>query len=120
MHGRRAASSGATKRNSLQTTGKEIVMLQLARTVRNLLWARKPARRPARKAVSPRPCLLSLEPLEERALLAASFTGAFSGVAFVDANGSGAFNSGESLLPGVNVNLTGTTTAGAPVNALTT
>ena len=51
--------------------------------------------------------------------MSASPFGAVSGVAFVDSNGSGAFQSQDFLLPGVNVTLTGTTAAGATVSANT-
>ena len=43
--------------------------------------------------------------------------GSVSGVAFVDSNGRGAFQSQDFLVPGVNLTLTGTTTTGSAVSA---
>src|SRR5207253_2188618 len=92
---------------------KELAMRWLTRTVRNLFVPETPSRRPARTR---KPARLELEALEQRALLAV-FSGTIMGVAFVDANASGSFDAGEATLPGVTVNLSGTTTGGAAVNA---
>ncbi len=52
---------------------------------------------------------LTLECLEERTTPTANASGTITGVAFVDTNHNGVHDSGEYLLPGVSVNLSGTT-----------
>jgi cyclophilin family peptidyl-prolyl cis-trans isomerase len=58
-----------------------------------------------------------LEVLEDRSVPSAVAPGALSGLAFIDHNGNGVFDSGEVALPGLSVTLTGTTSAGQSVNA---
>src|SRR5947209_653545 len=65
---------------------------------------------------------LEIESLEQRLTPSAvgvsnSIAGAITGHAYVDANHDGLFGAGDTLLPGVTVTLTGTTTAGQTVTA---
>jgi cyclophilin family peptidyl-prolyl cis-trans isomerase len=60
-----------------------------------------------------------LEALEDRCLLATA-SGVLGGTLFIDSNSNGRFDTGEFTLPGQAVTLTGTTTQGTPVRAVTT
>jgi cyclophilin family peptidyl-prolyl cis-trans isomerase len=62
---------------------------------------------------------LELEALEDRCLLTNS-NGMLSGLAFVDAAGTGKFQAGDTGLAGVRVTLKGTAASGTAVNASTT
>src|SRR5439155_1514635 len=72
-------------------------------TIRNLF---RPVGRNRDQRLTNRP---RLEALEDRCLPALT-TGTITGMVFVDGNGNGAFDAGETGLPGVAVKLTGTTT----------
>jgi cyclophilin family peptidyl-prolyl cis-trans isomerase len=74
------------------------------RTIRN---ARSNGRR--------RPARLELERLEDRAV-PANASGTLSGIAFLDTGHTGVFNANDTLLAGVQINLTGTTSVGGSVN----
>jgi cyclophilin family peptidyl-prolyl cis-trans isomerase len=80
------------------------------------LFRNRPAPRPASRRAARR---LGLEVLEDRTVMSASPAGTVSGIAFVDSNGSGTFQAQDFRIPGVSVTLTGTTGAGAAVNANT-
>src|SRR5207237_9941620 len=67
-----------------------------------------PSRRPRRR--------LLLEMLEDRCVPAANATASVSGFVYIDANADGIRQAQETVLPGVPVNLSGTTNQGAPVN----
>ncbi|MCI0641833.1 MAG: peptidylprolyl isomerase [Gemmataceae bacterium] len=60
---------------------------------------------------------LELEPLEERALLDGNASGIVTGVAFIDQNSNGTFDAQEVIVPGVTINLTGSTDQNLPVSA---
>lgn len=70
------------------------------------------SRRPVRR--------LEVEVLEDRRLLSATVAPSLSGVAFVDRAGTGVFQQGDAILPGISVDLTGTTYLGTSINATTT
>src|SRR5207244_3330712 len=59
---------------------------------------------------------LELETLENRCVPAANATATVSGFLYIDANADGVRQAQETVLPGVPVNLSGTTDQGAPVN----
>jgi cyclophilin family peptidyl-prolyl cis-trans isomerase len=61
-------------------------------------------------------CQPRLEALEDRFLPAVT-TGTITGLVFVDANANGVKDAGEVAVPGVAVNLTGTTSTGTAANA---
>lgn len=63
---------------------------------------------------------LELEVLEDRSVPSGNAPGVVSGMAFVDSNVNGAFDSIEMTLPGMNVSLTGTTSNGTSVSTTTT
>jgi cyclophilin family peptidyl-prolyl cis-trans isomerase len=66
------------------------------------------------------PRRLELEALEDRCLLSANIAPFLSGKAFVDAAHTGTFQTGDAVLPGVSVSLSGTTFLGTTVGAATT
>jgi cyclophilin family peptidyl-prolyl cis-trans isomerase len=59
---------------------------------------------------------LELETLEDRSLPSATASGVISGLAFIDSDANGVFNSTEITLPGMSITLTGTTNQGNAVN----
>jgi peptidyl-prolyl cis-trans isomerase A (cyclophilin A) len=63
---------------------------------------------------------LELEILEDRSVPSGNASGLVSGFAFLDSNPNGVFNSSEITLPGMNINLTGTTSQGSPVSTSAT
>jgi cyclophilin family peptidyl-prolyl cis-trans isomerase len=79
------------------------------RTTNNLSRSRRPA--PRRPYQRPR-----LEALEDRSVPTA---GTISGSLFVNSDGTGSLLAGEATLPGMTVELSGTTSQGASVSAMT-
>jgi peptidyl-prolyl cis-trans isomerase A (cyclophilin A) len=63
---------------------------------------------------------LELEILEDRSVPSGNASGVVSGFAFLDSNHNGVFNSSQITLPGMNINLTGTTSQGTPVSTTAT
>jgi cyclophilin family peptidyl-prolyl cis-trans isomerase len=63
---------------------------------------------------------LELELLEDRSVPSGNASGVVSGFAFLDSNPNGVFNSAQITIPGMNVNLTGTTNQGSPVSTTAT
>jgi cyclophilin family peptidyl-prolyl cis-trans isomerase len=72
--------------------------------------------RPNKTKKTQPPVRLSFERLEDRTTPAATGTGAITGVAFLDGNHNGVFDTGEVALPAVHVTLSGTANTGAAVN----
>jgi peptidyl-prolyl cis-trans isomerase A (cyclophilin A) len=62
----------------------------------------------------------AVERLEDRCVPAATASGTLSGQAFIDSNGNGSRDPGEFALPGLVVNLMGTTSQGTAVRASAT
>src|SRR5262249_52159463 len=87
-------------------------MRRLATMIRNLFGPR-----PVQRVPSARSRRLTLECLEERALLAANFTGSITGTVYVDFNANQVRDPDEFLLRNVNVSLSGTTSGGQGVSA---
>jgi peptidyl-prolyl cis-trans isomerase A (cyclophilin A) len=85
-------------------------MRQLVQKIGNLI------RRGSRKTLQPSRTRLVLEVLEDRSLLSGGAFGDLSGFAFIDANNNGVRDARETTLPGVLVNLTGTTSQGTAAN----
>src|SRR5262249_57741288 len=63
---------------------------------------------------------LELETLEDRSLLSANVAPLLNGQAFVDRAHTGKFQTGDAVLAGVTVTLTGTTFLGTSITATTT
>jgi cyclophilin family peptidyl-prolyl cis-trans isomerase len=61
-----------------------------------------------------------VEALEDRCVPSANLADSLGGVAFVDHNGTGTFGPGDVALPGVTVNLSGTTYLGTSISASAT
>lgn len=74
---------------------------------------KQPTRRPFRRQ-------LHIEVLENRAVPAALMAPSLTGVAFIDSHFNGTYASGETLLPGVSVSLSGTSYLDKTVSATTT
>ena len=64
----------------------------------------------------PKRVRLELEALETRALLSATASGVVTGFVFIDHNRNGIYDTGESKLPGIAVNLNGSSTQGLTFN----
>jgi cyclophilin family peptidyl-prolyl cis-trans isomerase len=95
-------------------------MRWLASKLRNLLPHRDVPRTGSRAARQPARARPRLEQLEDRSLPAANASGTISGFAFIDANGNGLRDAGETALPGVPVTLTGGTSGNAVNVTVTT
>jgi cyclophilin family peptidyl-prolyl cis-trans isomerase len=89
-------------------------MRRLAAQMWNALRRRDPkaSRRPARR-------LLNVEALEVRAVPTANVAPALTGTAFIDRNGNGIFNAGDTPLAGVGVTLVGRTFKGSAIDVST-
>src|SRR5438067_12251093 len=75
------------------------------------LFARKPERKVKR--------ILFLEPLEDR-FMPATTTGSITGFAYVEGNANHVRDAQEAVLPGITINLTGSTNQGTAANASAT
>src|SRR5438477_2048243 len=78
----------------------------------SLFTSQTSRRRPRRR--------LELEILEDRSVPSGNAPGVVSGLAFIDSNSNGIFDSAEITVPGMNVSLTGTTSQGSPVSMTAT
>src|SRR4051794_19271529 len=87
-------------------------MSLLTQKIKNFLHPRKQNGPRSRGMRTP----LRLERLEDRRLLAGDASGLLTGVAFVDFNTNGILDNQETVLPGVQTTLTGTTNQGVAVN----
>jgi cyclophilin family peptidyl-prolyl cis-trans isomerase len=99
-------------------------MRKLARNFWNLVRGGRQARR-TRKPVTAHRWRPRFEPLEDRFMPAtAGFMnatpGVITGLVFVNLSNSQPFQTGDTVLPGVGVNLTGTTSQGQAINVSTT
>jgi cyclophilin family peptidyl-prolyl cis-trans isomerase len=90
-------------------------MRRFASIIRDLFGQQSPSRSASRQTRRPFRRRPELEPLEDRSLLSANASGTLSGVAFIDGNNNGVLDAQEATLPGVSVELTGTTNTGTAI-----